>query len=52
MICCKVNKAIKTMLTQMARYMADVGVAMTVLFVKVYMVFSDKAYWSTRKIAV
>ena len=51
-ICCKLNKAMKTMLTQITRYMTDVVVAVTVLFVKVYMVFSHKAYWSTREIAV
>ena len=52
MICCKLNKAMKTMLTQMTRYMTDVVVVVTVLFVKVYMVLSHKAYWSTREVAV
>ena len=46
MICCKLNKAMKTILTQMIRYMTDVVVVVTVLFVKVYMAFSYKAYWS------
>ena len=46
MICCKLNKAMKTILTQMIRYMTDVVAVVTVLFVKVYMVFSYKAYWS------
>ena len=52
MICCKLNKAMWTMSTQMTRYMTDVVVVVTVLFVKVYMVFSHKAYWSTREIPV
>ena len=52
MICCKLDKAMNTTLTQMTRYMTDVFVVVTVLFDKVYMVFSHKAYWSTREIAV
>ena len=48
MICCKLDKAMNTTLTQMTRYMTDVVVVVTALFVKVYMVFSHKAYWSTR----
>ena len=52
MICCKLDKAMNTTLAQMIRYMTDVVVVVTVLFVKVYMVFSHKAYCSTREIAV
>ena len=52
MICCKLDKAMNTTLAQMTRYMTDVVVVVTVLFVKVYMVFSHKAYYSTREIAV
>ena len=52
MIYCKLNKAKKTILTQITRYMTDLVVVVTVLFVKLYMVFSYKAYWSTREIAV
>ena len=52
MISCKLNKAMKTMLAQMTRYMADEVVAVTALVVKVYKVFSHKAYWSTRETAV
>ena len=52
MICCKLDKAMNTTLTQMTRYMTDVFVVVTDLFDKVYMVFSHKAYWSTREIAV
>ena len=40
------------MLTQTARYMLGVVVVVIVLFVKVYMVFLHKEYWSTREIAV
>ena len=35
MICCKLNKAMKTMLTQMTRYMTDVVFVVTVLFMKI-----------------
>ena len=52
MICCKLDKAMNTTLTQMTRYMTDVAVVVTVLLVRVYMVFSHKAYWSTKEIAV
>ena len=52
MICCKLDKAMNTTLTQMTRYMTDVVVVVTLLFVKVYMVFSHKTYWSTREITV
>ena len=51
MICCKLNKAMRTMLTQATRKVVSV-VVVTVLFVKVYMVFSHKTYWSTREMAV
>ena len=50
MIFRKLDKAMKTMLTQMTRYMTDVVVVVTVLFVKVYMVFSHKAYGRLEKL--